>query len=575
MGLDKLIDVVYDGCDYLELDSETSGLVPQDEKMLMLQLSNTNGEWLIDLRETQDWSKFKRVCLDRSVTKIAHNIKFDGNMLRYHFGVEILGVYDTMIGERLINGDTNISASLYETVKRHLGIELDKDQQTSFIGMTDEPFTDEQLEYGTEDIRHLNNIRLIQLRRAEELDLVKLVKLEMRVTEVLIDMESHGIPHNKETWVEVAQIAAEKAAKLKIDLDEMSGGAVANWNSPAQIKDYFAANGVVIDSLTDLKKMKNPPESIKLLMEYKKQAKRSNAFGEKWLTTKVTTRKPIILSETNKRGRVHASYNQIVSTGRFSCARPNMQQIPKAQEYRDCFNTQGTEWRMATGDFSGQELAILAVLAQEESWLEVLRSGGDLHGFVGSKMFAGWDEMTDDGRAEARSKVKGINFGIPYGLSYKSYASDQGITAIEGKMLYNDYAKAFPKIMTLLNTNARAALETGMSTSMEPFNRYRTFEKEPDWRKKNLGRNNKIQSTGADMTKLAMVLITDEVYRRGWRDLGFLVGQIHDELISVCHESIAAEFGVMMQDKMEAAAQFILKEKLISSPVEVSDKWEK
>ena len=102
--LSSLRDVVYTHTDYLSVDIETSGLVFKGDKPLLLQLCNDNGTWLIDLREPQDWSEFSAACLDRSITKIGHNIKFDGNFLMYHFGVEMRGIYDTMIVEKILQG---------------------------------------------------------------------------------------------------------------------------------------------------------------------------------------------------------------------------------------------------------------------------------------------------------------------------------------------------------------------------------------------------------------------------------------------------------------------------------------
>ena len=35
---------------------------------------------------------------------IGHNIKFDGNFLMYHFGIEMRGIYDTMVVEKILQG---------------------------------------------------------------------------------------------------------------------------------------------------------------------------------------------------------------------------------------------------------------------------------------------------------------------------------------------------------------------------------------------------------------------------------------------------------------------------------------
>lgn len=112
------------------------------------------------------------------------------------------------------------------------------------------------------------------------------------------------------------------------------------------------------------------------ILEYKKYAKLAE-FGE--LYEKID---PIT-------GRIHASFNQIVSTGRFSCSAPNLMQIPSRTEegarLRSLFVAR-EGYRFVQSDYAGIELVILGVKGKDPVLLEALNSGKDLHIFTMSQM---------------------------------------------------------------------------------------------------------------------------------------------------------------------------------------------
>jgi DNA polymerase-1 len=339
---------------------------------------------------------------------------------------------------------------------------------------------------------------------------------------------------------------------------------------------------VIIDSLTDLPNLHTEDEVILAFMEYKRVAKRASAFGEKFLTTKVTHRVPIITTDTVKNGRIHATYTQIINTGRMSCSKPNMQQIPsdtievegvKIAPYRECFGT-AEGFKFCTADYGGQELGILAASSGEESWIETLRDGGDLHMKAASLLYGSkWEDMTDAERKEGRSKAKTINFGNAYGLSYKSFSTSMGVSAFEAKKTFADYANAFPKLDSMLRRKGQEAVATFECRSLPPFNRLRTLKGLEEYRRRNIGKNMSAQGSAADMTKLGICKIDSEIEKRNWGRLAYLVGAVHDELIYEVHESIIDQFTPIQRRCMEDAAEYILKMRIVKAPVVVSEFW--
>jgi DNA polymerase-1 len=80
--------------------------------------------------------------------------------------------------------------------------------------------------------------------------------------------------------------------------------------------------------------------------------------------------------------RVHTDFFQILSTGRVSSNKPNLQQIPARSEIgglmRSCFIAQ-EGYSMVGGDFSGCELRVIAELSQDPVWVNAFLEGKDLH----------------------------------------------------------------------------------------------------------------------------------------------------------------------------------------------------
>jgi DNA polymerase-1 len=157
-----------------------------------------------------------------------------------------------------------------------------------------------------------------------------------------------------------------------------------NLGSPAQVSQKLYVEHRILEPVDeydrDLKKMvKKTPTSKKvltrskkahpvvpLLLEYRGLSKLIDAFCNKLPGNAVD-------------GIIHASYNQLVRTGRVSCSMPNLQQIPSRFDLiRAAFRA--PEGRvLASCDFSQQELRWLAIFTQEPALYDVFMNGLDMH----------------------------------------------------------------------------------------------------------------------------------------------------------------------------------------------------
>lgn len=101
-------------------------------------------------------------------------------------------------------------------------------------------------------------------------------------------------------------------------------------------------------------------------------------------------------------------YTLAADTGRMSCVRPNLQQVPREGGFRPCFTADpGMAW--ITADLSGVEIRVAAALSQDQALIRMLLDGADIHGLIARQVYG-----PDAGKAD-RYRVKRGVFGWLYG----------------------------------------------------------------------------------------------------------------------------------------------------------------
>ena len=113
-------------------------------------------------------------------------------------------------------------------------------------------------------------------------------------------------------------------------------------------------------------------------------------------------------------------YTLGTDTGRMSCVRPNLQQLPRQGGVRACITAEPGHV-LISADFSGVEIRVMAALSQDPTLIEILRSGGDLHAMVAAQAFG--PEYTKADRYVAKRGV----FGWAYGGGVPSLARQVGV----------------------------------------------------------------------------------------------------------------------------------------------------
>lgn len=601
---------------YIAVDTETEGFDFTCKRLLMLQIGDNDKQFVIDCRSlTHDDLKHLQTLLsNESIVKILHNAKFDYKFIKHYLGVELNNIHDTFLCEKILHcGKEDYGFGLAKLVKRYLNIDLDKSVRNRFTTTESNPFTVDQIVYGANDIKHLHYIYTKQLEEIQVLKLKNVLSLENQAVVVFAEIEYNGLDIDREAWgklnlknkletkqnekdldklllsfPEYSKYKAFKQYDLFLSEDEIKDSSL-NWSSPSQVLKLFRTIVPEIENVNGKKLAihKNKHPLISSYIKYKEKSKLSTAFGDNFNN---------FISCDNK---VRTDFTQILDTGRVSSSNPNMQQIPAINEYRNCF-TAPNGWVFVSSDYSSQELNVIAYGSKDPVFLKALELNQDLHSVCAELVFGKvWHEAAEPDCAfiksnqkceckehkRLRTHVKTINFGLAYGMGPKKLAETINSDLKEAKDLINKYFKAFPQIKIFLDRLGDTGKRTGMIRTFPPFARLRWFE---TWTPKmyndeskfmELGsierasKNTPIQGSSADMTKLALVYIHKKIKSESLPVK--IVMTVHDQIDTICPESFAEEWKVLMTEEMNRAAKVIIPNGLLKSETSITKKWSK
>ena len=258
-------------------------------------------------------------------------------------------------------------------------------------------------------------------------------------------------------------------------------------------------------------------------------------------------------------GRVHTSFNEMVTTtGRLSSSDPNLQNIPVRTDFgrqiRTCFVPLGEGEVFVSADYSQIELRLLAHLSGDEHLIASFNSGEDFHASTASRVFG---VPMDDVTPQMRSRAKAVNFGIVYGQQAYGLSQSLHIPFYEAKEMIDRYFEVHPGVRTYLDDVVVQAHKDGYAVTLFGRRRYIPELKAKNAAQRGFGErtamNHPMQGTAADIIKLAMRQVQDELVAR---DLGTrLMLQVHDELDLSVPESEVEEVSDLLTSVMESVVE--------------------
>ncbi|MBD2495565.1 ribonuclease H-like domain-containing protein [Nostoc sp. FACHB-280] len=154
----------------IAVDTETMGLLPQRDRLCLVQLCNSEGKvTAIRIARGQTESPHLKQLLEaKNVLKIFHFARFDVATLRHNLGIYVQPVFCTKIASKLARTYTN-RHGLKDVVHELEQVELDKSAQSSDWGNAAN-LTDAQLSYAANDVRYLISVqhKLSEMLKREE-----------------------------------------------------------------------------------------------------------------------------------------------------------------------------------------------------------------------------------------------------------------------------------------------------------------------------------------------------------------------------------------------------------------------
>ncbi len=233
-------------------------------------------------------------------------------------------------------------------------------------------------------------------------------------------------------------------------------------------------------------------------------------------------------------GKIHTSYNQTVTaTGRISSTNPNLQNIPvrsdDGREIRRAFIPDPGDI-LLSADYSQIELRLMAHLSGDPAMIEAFLSGADIHRATAAKInHIPIDEVTDDQRRAAKT----ANFGIIYGISAFGLSERLAIPRSEAKDLITGYFRTYPEVKNYMDRSIETARELRYVQTVKGRKRMLPDIDSRSAVVRGYAERNAInaplQGSAADIIKIAMIDIFNEIASRGLRSR--MIMQVHDELI--------------------------------------------
>jgi DNA polymerase-1 len=501
---------------------------------------------------------FKPVFENKNIKKVCQNAKFDIAVLR-NYGINVENFYfDTMLASYVIDPDQK--HGMDELSQKYLGYK--PIPLTDLIGAKKDAskIMDVDLNsiscYSCEDADVTYRLYEVLKKELERLNLNRVAfEIEFPLIPVLEDMERTGIKVD----VDVLKLLS---IDLQVKLNEYTKniydccGEEFNINSPIQLqKILFDKLGLKSGKKTktgystdakSLEMLKGEHEIIEMILDFRQVAKLKSTYAD--------SLPGLINSNT---GRIHTSFNQTVaSTGRLSSNDPNLQNIPirteLGKEIRKAFVPADKDHVILSADYSQIELRIMASICGDEALVKAFKQKEDIHRSTAALVF-----MVDpkDVTPEMRRRAKEVNFGILYGIGPFGLKTRLGITQTHAKEIIQTYFNTFKRVKFFMDDCVAKAQEKGYAETLMGRRRIlrninssnrvvRQFEER-------VAINMPIQGTAADMIKLAMINIYNELKKRKARTK--MVLQVHDELLFDAHKDEVDELRPLIKELMETA----------------------
>jgi len=383
--------------------------------------------------------------------------------------------------------------------------------------------------------------------------------MDMQVIPILAEMERQGVLIDVDYLKTIETNFSNELLEIEKDVGEEIKCEI-NLKSPKQVGQLlFEKLGLPI-----IKRTKTGPSTDSEVLEELDSLNLNMVPGkilryreiDKLLNTYVKTLPDLRHPVTH---RIHTNFSlHTAATGRLSSLNPNLQNIPIRSEsgrmVRKAFIPSGNNYFLSA-DYSQVELRILAHMSQDQVMLKAFRENIDIHVQTASEVMGiSIEEVTK----EHRRMAKAVNFGLMYGQSSFGLSKVLKISRTDAKVYIENYFNRFQRVKAFLDELKEFAELHGYSKTIHGRKRFlpeiKSSNRAIKSQAERVAINSPIQGTAADIVKVAMISIDQELSRLKLKSKMLL--QVHDELIFEGPEEELSILKEVVKDRMENVVSF-------------------
>ena len=594
-------------CEYVALDSETTGLYPRDGYMLGISLAYNNkfGAYI----DTDCFSSKTERLLQELFTKktvVFHNAKFDMAFFEYHFHFKFPQFEDTMLLHYLINENPGGHGLKQLTMKFTPYGDYEKpmydwiDQYRKEHGILKDQFNwgdipfDVMKTYAGMDALCTLLIyeKFVKIKQNSKLKWVY-DNILIPGTRFLIDTQDNGVPFDKKRLYlgqDAMQTDIDNAITALYENDnirrfEELNGKPFNPNSTVQLRsllfDYLGlqptgkktgtgANSTDAEVLNELSLQSDVPKQI---LAIRQKSKIKNTYLDK------------IIPQLDRDSRLRTGFNLHGTTsGRLSSSgKLNMQQLPRDNPtVKGCIKA-APGHKIVAMDLTTAEVYVAAILANDKALIEVFRSGGNFHSTIAHKVFRLPCDVEDVAELypDKRQAAKAVTFGIMYGAGPAKISdqvtkdSGKNFSKQEAQEVITDYFRAFHKLKAWIDDNQKFIEQNGFIYSY--FGRKRRLpnvkSEDPAIRSHSVrsGLNFLVQSAASDINLLGAIDMGAYIKSKGMKARIFAL--VHDSILAEVPEDEIEHYNEKLLQFVQMDRGLIIPGAPVGCDFEVDDDY--
>lgn len=510
-----------DSIEAVAIDFETTGLRARiGDRAFIIGVCIDGKCFSHRLGQADDAQALMLLTSNPRIRYLAHNAKFELTFLKEQWGVEIKGlVWDTEVMAR-VERNNHLSYGLQKCAER-IGESkykpmlewLEKHKHQYHLVPEDliVPYVeqDARLSY----ILYKQQCATFRSwQHNSRIPISRVVELELKTTKNLFAMECVGLKLNVDYCTEALAYERDRAAVAAQEFERLTG--VPFVDSSKTLKPIFSSQGLKFGKTEKgaasfaydaLKSQKDHP-IVAVVLAHREALKRASTYWEGLLDLHIGG---VIYPEIRQAG---------AASGRFSAAKPNVQNWPDDSEDPTCRYPIRRAFIAPEGcvlvsmDYSQMELRLIAEEAGELGMIADFKNGVDFH------------QKVADSAKVARGPAKNVRFAKLYGAGVPKMAEMLGLPIETVRRINEEIDSQSPRIAAYSDALIRYARHAGYGYNW--LGRRYFFDRNFEYKYPNY----RIQGGCAEIFRIALDLVADFL-RKNARPASRCIVPIHDELV--------------------------------------------